>query len=357
MIKFKLIALMSALALCLACTDGKEPTVGETQPLESFALKVGNYSYHANIDRATGIGRIGSIEYGNQVDGVEYKLAPGATISPDPKELVGAWPKEQAFAVTMPDGAVHNYLIVLSAYIAQQIELKGTVLFEDNFDQEDTKVDYDKWTYCYPGSNWAQYMNPSIDQVYVKDGKLILKAERSGDTYKAGGVTSQNKFWCRNARVEVSAKMSEMAQGGWQAIWMMPQNAIYPGWPGGGEIDIMEHLNHDEFIHQTVHSHYIDNLGHHDPADKKTPEFNSARFNTYGVDLTDEALIFHINGRETFRYPNLYLADEAEKKQWPFSGDYYIILNFALGGWAGNIIDEELPVVMEIDWVKVTALE
>ncbi|HOA80584.1 MAG TPA: family 16 glycosylhydrolase, partial [Defluviitaleaceae bacterium] len=57
--------------------------------------------------------------------------------------------------------------------------------------------------------------------------------------------------------MEVNAKLSK-GQGSWPAIWMMPENSIYGSWPYSGEIDIMEHLNFDDFIYQTVHSEYID---------------------------------------------------------------------------------------------------
>ena len=40
--------------------------------------------------------------------------------------------------------------------------------------------------------------------------------------------------------------------------------------------------------------------------------------------------------------------------QWPFKTRYYLILNLALGGCAGEIEDAKLPVEMEVDYVRVT---
>lgn len=344
----------------LSCSEKSASPERETFPMEAFSLKVGNYVYHASIDQERHVARIGVIEYGSYVTGVDCRLAEGASISPSPKEFVGKWPQSQQFDVTLSDGSVVPYVVTLSSYVAERPEITGEVIFEDDFNQAEVRPNPEKWTFCYPGTaDWAKWMSPSLDQAYVKDGKLILKAEGSSGSYKGGGVTTQNKFWCRNARVEVCAKMSEMAQGTWQAIWMMPQNAVYPGWPGGGEIDIMEHLNHETFFYQTVHSHYIDNLHNYSPSAQGRPEFNVSEFNIYGVDITDDALVFHVNGRETFRYPNLRLGDEDVQKQWPFGGEFYLMINFALGGagtWPGVIADGELPVLMEVDWVKVTAL-
>lgn len=49
-------------------------------------------------------------------------------------------------------------------------------------------------------------------------------------------------------------------------------------------------------------------------------------------------------------------------KQWPFTNEnpFYIILNMGLGrdgSWAGLIDDDNLPAIMEIDYVKVSKLD
>lgn len=234
------------------------------------------------------------------------------------------------------------------------------VIFEDDFEQDSRVPDPEVWSYCPPGgSAWSRYMSGSPEQAFVEDGRLVLVAEKVNGIYKAGGVQSQNReFWGPGTRVEVNARFVKRAGGAWPAIWMMPQNAVYPGWPDCGEIDIMEQLNHDTFVYQTVHSNYLDDLGIKDPAPAATPSYNVDKFNTYAVDLTDEAIIFYVNGVETHRYPNLHLPDEVQKMQWPFSCDFYLILNLALGGegtWPGAISDSELPARMEIDWVRVSS--
>ena len=53
-------------------------------------------------------------------------------------------------------------------------------------------------------------------------------------------------------QVEVCARL-QAAKGAWPAIWMLPEKAE---WPKGGEIDIMERLNHDRIAYQTTHSYY-----------------------------------------------------------------------------------------------------
>ena len=67
--------------------------------------------------------------------------------------------------------------------------------------------------------------------------------------------------------------------------------------------------------------------------------------------MVPDALDFYINGNKTFTYPRVKAGDN---KQWPFDQDFYIILNQAIGGkWVGAINDQDLPVQMMVDWVRV----
>lgn len=237
-------------------------------------------------------------------------------------------------------------------------EANAQVIFEDNFDQTDGIPDTTKWVLCPQQSPaWARYLSESYDQAYVQDGKLVLVGEIVNGQYKTGGVQTLGKAEFTYGKVEVCARFTKSAQGGWPAIWMMPSAPIYPGWPDCGEIDIMEQLNHDNIVYQTIHNYYKNTLGHYDPNPSITAPYNQNEFNVYAVDWTEDALIFSINGVTKLTYPNLRLADENVKRQWPFAAPFYIILNQALGGpgtWPGAITDAELPAKMEVDWVKVT---
>ena len=59
----------------------------------------------------------------------------------------------------------------------------------------------------------------------------------------------------------------------------------------------------------------------------------------------------YINGQKTFTYNRL---DPEPKDQYPFDDyDYYMILSAQLGGhWIGPIEASQLPVKMEIDYVR-----
>lgn len=70
-------------------------------------------------------------------------------------------------------------------------------------------------------------------------------------TYACGGVYSLKTFSFQYGYVEVRARF-DCVQGVWPAIWMMPKSDSI-GWPVGGEIDIMEHLNYEGRVYQTIH--------------------------------------------------------------------------------------------------------
>ena len=123
-------------------------------------------------------------------------------------------------------------------------------------------------------------------------------------------------------------------------------------WPGGGEIDIMERLNNDSIAYQTVHSHYTFDLGIKDnPKQGSTGLINPDDFNTYTVEMYPDSLVFFINDTRTFAYPRIETDKEG---QYPFNdSQFYLLLDMQLGGsWVGAVDPEDLPVEMEIDWVR-----
>ena len=236
-------------------------------------------------------------------------------------------------------------------------ETENEIIFYDDFDQADG-LDYDSWSHVpYGTAAWQIYMSGSPDQAYVKDGKLILTIEKKEGQVVSGGIKTQGKKWFNNCRIEVCARFVEDAGSIGQAIWLMPEPAyqIYPGWPHGGEIDIMEHSYLNDYVQQTLHSHYID-IHQETPSGKAAyAGYNKGTFNVYSADLTDEEIVFYTNDKETMRYANQHLPNESELMQWPFRGQYYLILSIGAAG-RSEVQDADIPSFMEIDWVRVTRL-
>lgn len=356
---FLLNLVLTGLTCITACVDDKTSVIEmEKYPLTAFAVQVNGSYYHGKIDQTTGRVEIGAITNPDYITGVDYTLmSDAATISPDPATFVGNWNKEEVVTVTTEDGVQKSYTIVLTQYDVTQ---KG-VLFYDDFNV-DGIPDETKWVLCpKASSDWNDEMSESYDQAYVENGNLILKAELVNGEYKAGGIKTEGKFDFTFGKVEVRARITRYPNGAFPAIWMMPKRYEYSGWPNCGEIDIMEHIKQESGIHQTLHTNYTYNLGNKVGTTAQTV-CNFAEYNTYGVEWTSETLTFYVNGEKTFSYSNMHLENESELKQWPFTenASFYIILNMGLGDegtWAGSVDDDNLPAVMEVDWVKVTKLD
>lgn len=230
-----------------------------------------------------------------------------------------------------------------------------TIIFEDNFNATGG-FDNSKWSYCSRStSSWSKYLTPTADYASLDGNNLVLKMDNKiipGDavSYHSGGIETNGKFSFTYGKVEVRAKFSQ-GQGSWPAIWMMPATPVsYGGWPNSGEIDIMEHVNNESVIHQTVHNGSVTNANGGSSATKSS-SYTVSDFNIYGVIWEENKIEFYLNGvlKNTYMKPA-----NATSTQWPYDKPFYLIVNQSGGaGWPGPITDSNLPFQMQVDWVRV----
>ncbi|MBQ2373503.1 MAG: glycoside hydrolase family 16 protein [Alistipes sp.] len=204
------------------------------------------------------------------------------------------------------------------------------------------------------GSDWDRHMSGLDSLCRVENGVLQLwgintpKGYNDNRPFLTGGVGSKGLRSVKNGRIEVRARY-DCGEGFWPAIWLMPDINIRH--PYGGEIDIMEHLNYDDIAFQTAHTPHT--LFKHEPSIQNyvMVPIDKAQFNTYAVEVNNSEITFYINGKKTFSYKKMEPKIEG---QYPFNDfAYYIILSAQLGGsWVGNVNPKDLPVKMEIDYVK-----
>ena len=177
----------------------------------------------------------------------------------------------------------------------------------------------------------------------------IINHSQPNDTapYLTGGIYTKGKKAFSNGRLEIRAKLNG-ARGEWPAIWMLPIDAP---WPMGGEIDIMERLNHDTIAYQTIHTNYTYNLGIKDnPLSHSVGAINPDDYNVYSVEMYPDSIAFYINDTHTFTYPRIETDKEG---QFPFDQPFYLLIDMQLGGsWVGAVDPKELPVEMYVDWVR-----
>ncbi|MBR2820427.1 MAG: family 16 glycosylhydrolase [Clostridiales bacterium] len=226
-------------------------------------------------------------------------------------------------------------------------QLEGyNLLWSDEFDGKE--MDKSKWNYepHQPGwtNNELQEYTTSTDNVFVKDGNLVLKAiktEKDGKPYYTSGkVTGQNKTDFLYGKVVVSARVPE-GQGLWPAIWMMPKQESYYGqWPKCGEIDIMESLGNDTTIsYSTIH--YGEPHAEQQGTITKTgDESFSSKFHEYSVEWEPGEMRFYTDGELVLTCNDWFTAVEgADDKPYPapFNQPFFVQMNLAVGGnWPGN---------------------
>ena len=245
-------------------------------------------------------------------------------------------------------------------------QLEGyNLLWSDEFDGD--VMDETKWNYepHEPGwtNNELQEYTTSTDNVFVRDGKLVLKAIKTTkdgqDYYTSGKVTGQNKTDFIYCKVVVSAKVPE-GQGLWPAIWMMPQDESYYGqWPKCGEIDIMENLGNDTSIsYSTIH--YGEPHAEQQGTITMTgADSFSARFHEYSVEWEPGEMRFYTDDQLVLTVNDWFTAYEGEDEKpypAPFNQPFFVQMNLAVGGnWPGDP-DETTNfdnAEFEIDYVRV----
>ncbi|MBP5197581.1 MAG: glycoside hydrolase family 16 protein [Lachnospiraceae bacterium] len=229
------------------------------------------------------------------------------------------------------------------------------LVWSDEFDYEG-KPDPEKWGYemGYVRNNELQLYTYE-DNVKVEDGVLKIELRKEDDgTITSGSIMTQGRADWKYCKVEVAAKIP-LGLGTWPAIWMMPSESAYGGWPSSGEIDICEHVGCDpNVIVNTVHTDkYRDNMKKTKCIRKKDV---SEEFHIYGLEWLPDKMIFTVDGKEVLTYDPLKYNEELTWDIWPFDREFYLILNLAYGGsWGGmrGVDDSYFPAEYVIDYVRV----
>lgn len=256
----------------------------------------------------------------------------------------------------------HHHLFTALAGLCLSAALQAQtpryrLVWQDDF--KGRRLDNSSWAKIPRGlSAWNRHMSDHESLYAVRRGKLILHGRVNDgiaptDTarYITGGVFTKGLRTVCHGKVEVRAKL-EGAQGAWPAIWMLPADAQ---WPYGGEIDIMERLNHDTKVYQTIHTQYTYILGHEDePPHGSTAPIDPKGYNIYAVEILPDSLVFSVNGQHTFTYPRIQTQ---EPGQFPFGTPFYLLIDMQVEGtWVGPAKPEEYPVEMKVDWVRMYEL-
>lgn len=244
----------------------------------------------------------------------------------------------------------------------------GWVLsWADEFNGPDgSGVDGSKWTALVGGEGWGnqerEYYTDDPANAHLQGGSLVITATKEG--------AAQHQCWygtCQftSARIQTKGKLEKQfgrfeariqvpqGQGVWPAFWMLGGNIEGAGWPGCGEIDIMENIGKEPAtVHGSLHG----------------PGYSGGQplTGTYGLDGAKFADAFHVFAveweQDVVRFyvdDNLYQtrtpADVPAGSTWVYDHPFFLLLNLAIGGqWPGDPDGATVfPQTMKVDYVRV----
>eukprot|EP00934_Nitzschia_sp_Nitz4_P000424 Nitzschia sp. Nitz4//scaffold236_size30323//4352//6175//NITZ4_007984-RA/size30323-processed-gene-0.20-mRNA-1//-1//CDS//3329543481//424//frame0 len=241
---------------------------------------------------------------------------------------------------------------------------ESTLVWSDEFDYVGSP-DPTKWTYDLGTGSWGwgnnelQHYTDRLDNVFVEDGVLHIRAVREdyeGSPYTSARIKTMNMGDWTYGRVQVRVRLLHgTARGSWAAAWMLSTDDKYSGWPASGEIDIMEHVGYDAGrVHGTVHTQsYNHMIG---TQDGSSVLMDTSDWRVHEIIWTPEKIDFILDG---YVFHTFERDEDSTYAEWPFDERFHLILNVAVGGGWGGLqgVDEASFAgdgqIMEVDWVRV----
>jgi len=280
---------------------------------------------------------------------------------------------------------------------AQTAAVGWDLVWSDEFDG--TELDRNKWKpelSCWGGGNQErQCYTDRPENIRVIDGVLHLKARKEQFTgpdrppeiadkpnpkktqeFTSGKIRTLGLASWKYGKMEFRAKPPK-GQGTWPAVWMMPADNVYGGWPRSGEIDILEGVNLgatcDTCKGDVGENRMISALHFGDYAPKNkfldtrvalpTNALPSDDFHVWTLEWGEGLMRFYLDGRKYW---------ELRAGQWdsasplaksnavaPFDQPFYIMANLAIGGGLSEKNNDKgvaanvTPAEFQIDWIRI----
>ncbi len=243
-----------------------------------------------------------------------------------------------------------------------------TLVWSDEFDGPE--IDLSKWEHEVNadggGNNEEQYYTARPENSTIEDGCLVIMARR--ENYGEGGnlreftsarLRTLNKGDWLYGRFEIRAKLPR-GQGMWPAIWMLPTDWYYGGWPHSGEIDIMEAVNlapDNNRVYGTIH-YYHSAWGNNDHpsmgGNTTSGDLFSEEFHEFSLEWDPEEFRWYVDDQLYFTASSW--ESTVAPFPAPFTRRFHLILNVAVGGsWPGppDLQSTPFPQSMDVDYVRV----
>jgi beta-glucanase (GH16 family) len=219
--------------------------------------------------------------------------------------------------------------------------------------------DAGKWVYDVGAGGWGNheletYTRDAANVFLDGHGHLVIRALKSDSGgYTSGRIKTQGKFEFRYGRIAARIKVPQ-GPGLWPAFWMLGSDADKTGWPGCGEIDIMENIGKEPaLVHGTAHGpEYSGADGISFQYALAPPRPFAERFHTYEAEWEPARIRLSVDGHA---YAEITPGSIPSNAKWVFDHPFSLLLNLAVGGdWPGPPDNTTpFPRSMLVDWVRV----
>lgn len=181
-------------------------------------------------------------------------------------------------------------------------------------------------------------------------GNLVIEARADGDRLTSARIDTLGHADLRFGVIAARIKMPQ-GQGLHPAFWMLGNSLESAGYPGSGEIDIIEIVNDAQRAHFSVHGPM---------ADPTAPKWKLST-NNVGVDLAADFHTYWLSkqpghlviGIDETPLAAFDIKDLPPGANWVQDAPFFALLNLAVAGeWPGPLDPAALPAQMLVDWVR-----
>jgi beta-glucanase (GH16 family) len=207
------------------------------------------------------------------------------------------------------------------------------------------------------GNNELEWYTSLTNNEYVSNGYLHIVAQRqstNGFNYTSARMKSQGLFSFTYGRAEWRAQLPK-GIGCWPALWMLGTNISSIGWPGCGEIDVVENNGSNAFFVQgSLHS-----------GSDETGVYNffggasATNFHTYTLDWSSNAILYYVDG-QLYESQTGWGSSTTNAYPFPFDRPFFFLMNLAIGGsYVGNPTQAQInagttfPAQVLVDYVRI----
>jgi len=192
------------------------------------------------------------------------------------------------------------------------------------------------------GNNELEYYTSNPQNAYVSNGLLHIVALQQSDmgfSYTSARMKTQGLYSKEYGQIEFRAKLPS-GFGFWPALWLLGTNITSVGWPGCGEIDVMENKGSAlANVQGSLHS------GSDETAVYTLPNGGSVTdFHTYLLQWLANSIQWYVDGQLYETQTNW--SSSQGPYPTPFNKPFFIIMNLAVGG---NYIQSPAPTVSEVN--------